>query len=462
MPMTKSLKVTLAGAAVVIVALPGVAVAAEAAPAEARADDVTYAEDVAPIIFNNCLVCHRPGQVAPMPFRDYKETRPWARAIKDKVQSREMPPWFADPQYGEWLNDRRLSQEQIDTIAAWVDAGAPMGEASDIPEPPMFSDNWALGDLGDPDLIVPMPVTVEVPADGEEGYQQFYVKNDLTEDKFIKGIEVRPGNRAAVHHAVIDMARLPPCSELDDRGQLTPVPDCERDDGGQQFVFSRESYKLIGYAPGKGFQRYREGTGKRISPGWYYRFDQHYTPIGTSQTDRTEIGFWFHDQPVQTEMIQKMVSGSGAFIAESTEVVASEGQRRPRVPNIPPNAGDWKLVATTPFAEDITLFALAPHMHLRGKDMRYVLVRPDGSEETLLSVPRYDFNWQLFYELVEPIAIEAGSKLMTVGHFDNSIKNRYNPAPDSEVYWAEQSWDEMFNGFYEYSVAMTAKPSTEN
>ncbi len=147
-----------------------------------------------------------------------------------------------------------------------------------------------------------MPVTVEVPANGEEGYQQYYVRNDLTEDKFIKGIEVRPGNRAAVHHAV----------------------------------------------------------------------------IGTAQTDRTEIGFWFHDQPVQTEMIQKMVSGSGAFIAESTEVVAAEGQRRPRVPNIPPNAGDWKLVATTPFAEDITLFALAPHMHLRGKDMRYVLVRPDG------------------------------------------------------------------------------------
>ena len=191
--MTTSVKPMLAGTAVVMFALLGVAVAAEAAPAEARADDVTYAKDVAPIIFNNCLVCHRPGQVAPMPFRDYKETRPWARAIKDKVQSREMPPWFADPQYGEWLNDRRLSQEQIDTIAAWVDAGAPMGEASDIPEPPMFSDNWALGDLGDPDLIVPMPVTVEVPADGEEGYQQYYVKNDLTEDKFIKGIEVRPG-----------------------------------------------------------------------------------------------------------------------------------------------------------------------------------------------------------------------------------------------------------------------------
>ena len=461
--MTTNVMSRLIGVAASLFLLPSTAGAVTLGQGSAATTEaaVTYAKDVAPIIFSNCLVCHQPGQVAPMSFRNYKETRPWARAIKEKVQSREMPPWFADPRYGSWLNDRQLSQVQIDTISSWVDAGAPMGERSDLPQVPTFSNTWALGDLGEPDLIVPMPVTVEVPADGEEGYQQYYVKNELASDRFIKGIEVRPGNRAAVHHAVIDMAKLPPCTELDLRGQLSPLRDCERDESGQQFVFSRESYKLIGYAPGKGFQRYREGTGKRISPGWYYRFDQHYTPIGTPQVDRTEIGLWFHDRPVETEMIQKMVSGSGAFIAENAEVVAENGDRRPRVPNIPPHAGDWKLVATTPFAEPITLYALAPHMHLRGKDMKYVLVRPDGSEETLLSVPNFDFNWQLFYELVEPIQVEAGSKLMTIGHFDNSIKNRYNPAPDREVYWAEQSWDEMFNGFYEYSVAMPENLPTE-
>ena len=457
--MTKRVQSRTAVTAVAALAALALGSAPDAA---AAAEGVTYTADVAPILYENCLVCHRPGQVAPMAFRNYAETRPWARAIRDKVVSGEMPPWFADPQYGTWLNDRRLSPGEVDTITAWVEAGAPLGDPADLPEPPAFSDNWALGDMGDPDLIVPMPVTVEVPPDGEQAYQQYYVKNELTEDRFIKGIEVRPGNRAAVHHAVIDMARLPPCTELDARGQIEAIDGCERDDGGQQFVFSRESYKLIGYAPGKGFQRYRPGTGKRISPGWYYRFDQHYTPIGTPQTDRTEIGLWFHDEAVETEMVQKMVSGSGAFIAEDVEVVAAPGQRRPRVPNIPPRAGDWKLVATTPFTEAVTLYALAPHMHLRGKDMKYVLVRPDGSEETLLSVPDYDFNWQLFYELVEPIEVEAGSKLMTIGHFDNSIRNRYNPAPDREVFWAEQSWDEMFNGFYEYSVAMPEKPQTEN
>ena len=246
--MTTNVMSRLVGVAVSIFLLPSTAGAVTSGPVSSATTEaaVTYAKDVAPIIFANCLVCHQPGQVAPMSFRNYKETRPWARAIKEKVQSREMPPWFADPRYGSWLNDRQLSQLQIDTISSWVDAGAPMGERSDLPQLPTFSNAWALGDLGEPDLIVPMPVTVEVPADGEEGYQQYYVKNELASDRFIKGIEVRPGNRAAVHHAVIDMAKLPPCTELDLRGQLSPLPDCERDESGQQFVFSRESYKLIG------------------------------------------------------------------------------------------------------------------------------------------------------------------------------------------------------------------------
>lgn len=453
--MTRALSVMLGALMLTLISSVGVvAEGAEAVP--------TYARDVAPIIFENCVSCHRPGQVAPMSFRDYRETRPWARAIREKVQTREMPPWFADPQFGEWRNDRRLSQDQIDTVITWVDGGAPMGDAADMPVFPEFSEGWALGNLGDPDLVVPLPVEVAIPADGEEGYQEYYVKNELTEDKFLKGIELRPSNRAVVHHVVVDMAALPPCTELDERGQTRSIEGCDRETDGQQFVFSRDSYKLVGYAPGKGFQQYREGVGKRISPGWYFNFNQHYNPIGRATTERSELGLWFHEMPVDTEIIQKRVSGSGLFIAENKEVVAIAGARRPRVPNIPPHADNWKIVAITPFTEDITIYSFAPHMHLRGKDMKYVLVRPDGSQETLLSVPKFDFNWQLFYELVEPVKVEAGSKVMTVGHFDNSIKNRYNPAPDKEVYWAEQSWDEMFNGFYEYSVDKTdKKPTTE-
>jgi len=218
------------------------------------------------------------------------------------------------------------------------------------------------------------------------------------------------------------------------------------------FEFAQRSVKLTGYAPGKGYKRYPQGAGRVLPPGWFFVLNQHYQPTGRPETDQSELGLWFHDTAVDTD-VHEVLASDGIAIVGGKEVVATTGARRPAVPNIPPFVDDWKIVGMKVFPEDTTVFSLAPHAHLRGKRFTYTLVYPDGAEQVLLTVPRYDFNWQTFYELSEPMVFQAGAKLVTVGYYDNSVRNRYNPSPDKEVFWAEQSWDEMFNPFFEFGVA---------
>jgi hypothetical protein len=426
----------------------------------------TFSKDVAEIIFNRCAICHRSGEVAPMSLTSYAEVRPWSKAIREEVLKRDMPPWYADPDSSlTFSNDRRLTQKEIDTIVAWVDAGSPKGDDSDLPPLPSFAKGWS---WGEPDIVIPMPVEFEVPAEGELPMQNFYVPVPFKEEHWVQAVELRPGNPAVVHHSIANVTRLPEGSKIVNgravKAELNTT-DASRTGGlregaevfQSQDAFSRAgAFKLIGQAPGKGFEKHYPGTAKRIGPGMYVQFNMHYQPSGRPEKDRSLLGLWFSKVPVTHEVLTKGIIDrifvGGKEIGGTKVVNGREVRVRGKIPNIPPYADNWEIKGEMTVQKDITIYAFAPHMHLRGKDIKYILVWPDGHEQTLLNVPKYDFNWQLHYELKDPLKVPAGSKLVAIAHYDNSLKNRYNPAPQKEVFWSEQSWDEMFIPWFEYTV----------
>ena len=461
--------------------------AVSGASAQGSAEAVpTYNGDVAPILFDHCAECHRPGQVAPMSLVSYNEARPWARAIKAKVVAREMPPWYADPEYGTFRNPRRLSQEEIDTITVWADGGAPQGDGT-APAVPDFAGGWSHPSGNPPDYIIEMPVEFKVDSQAESPNFSIYqeMPADWTEDKFIEAIQIKPGNMEATHHSSIGVRDLPPGTKLG-VGEAWPggpvisnvpvainegvefnnaVDRSEAEEAGEearQAATEADVFAVAGtshlqfYIPGAAFRQFRPGVGKRIRHDKYLVWGLHYNATGKPETDRQQAGFWWHTEPMTHELLSHRIGET--HIAESKELMAAaEGSSalrymRARIPVIPPHDPDWSITAITAFKDDVTVYYLYPHMHLRGKDMTFVATYPDGREEVVLHVPNYDFNWQFQYELAEPLKLPAGSTIKTIGHFDNSVRNRYNPAPDKEVYWAEQSWDEMFNGRIDFSV----------
>jgi hypothetical protein len=384
--------------------LAGLFLLGGAAVASRPATSVTFTKDVAPIIFNNCAACHRPGEIAPMSFLTYKQVRPWAKSIREAVVGRTMPPWGADPQHGEFRNDRRLSQKDVDTITAWVDGGAKEGDPKDIPPSPKFVDGWQ---IGTPDVILTAQ-EFNVPADGVVPYKTFAVPTNFTEDKYVVLAEIRPGNRSVVHHAVI----------------YTQEP------GGGTGTWLDNM--LVGLAPGATPKTYRLGRVKVVKKGSTLMFSMHYTPNGTAAKDQTCVGLVFAKGPVEKRVI-----------------TAIAGTRNFAIP-----AGDpsHEVKASWPFKEDSHIEGLNPHMHARGKDFLYTLVYPDGTKKVLLWVPRYDFNWQMSYSFKEPVAAPKGSRLDCIAHFDNSTKNKYNPDPAQVVRYGDQTWDEMMAGYLEYTV----------
>ena len=405
----------------------------------------TFTRDVAPILYASCVVCHRPGQIAPMSLMCYEDARPWSRAIKNKVVARKMPPWLANASTSmAFRNDRRLSQIEVDTIAEWVDGGAPKGDDADLPSPPAFSEGWTHPE-GAPDIVVPMPFTFEIPAEGQVPIQDFYVTDPFQEDFWAEAVEIRPGNHRVVHHSGAYAVELQPGSRIE-AGRLVRPP---KEAGQRQAVFALDRVKLIGHAAGKGFERHQPGSAKRITAGRHLHFTMHYQVTGQPETDWTDIGLWVAKGPVTREVITNGLRVT--VIADGQELTLRGGRPEP-MPNIPPYAEDWRIVRVNPILEAITVTALSPHMHLRGKAMTILVAWPDGLEEVILDVPAFDFMWQLHYELETPLAIPAGGKLISIARYDNSLKNRYNPAPDREVYWAEQSWDEMFIPHMEYTI----------
>jgi len=439
--------------------------AGQAAPAGGAAP--TFTKDVAPILYKHCTSCHRPGEIGPMAFLDYKGTRPWARAIQRKVVSREMPPWGADPAHTmKMRNDRSLSQAEIDTIVGWVRAGAPEGNAADLPPAPTYASGWQ---LGEPDYVFEMPLEWTVKAEGAEAYLYFYQPIPFTEDKWASAIEIRPSNFAVVHHSGAYVVDIPEGYSVkdgylydQDGRQVPPTePMGERAGTGDDAPLAGAN-KLISYVPGRGIEEHPEGFAKRIPAGKYIRWVMHYNPTGEEQSDRSRLGIWFAKGTVHHEVLNLQagdpVPGSGnrgLYFAQGKEVLYNSDDttgRRGKTPNIPPYEANFKMMGITPVNEPITLYALTPHMHLRGKSMKWWVVYPDGREETILDVPNYDFNWQVQYELDKPLHIPAGSKVINVAIYDNSAKNKWNPGPHLPVYWSEQSWDEMYQPTTQFSV----------
>ena len=438
----------------------------------ARAAEVpTFAADVAPILFDACASCHRPGDIAPMSLLTYRDVRPWSRSIKDKVVSREMPPWHAAPGGVPIRNARGLTQDEIDTLVAWVDGGAPLGDETVLPPMPTFSDDeWHHPSGRPPDYILPIPIEMQIPAQGELPYITLYSEIPFDEDVFANAIEMLPSNRSVVHHLSVNVTTLPAGTVLVD-GQPYDAQGARLTDEALRAARDSDSNalggatKLICFVPGRGFEMFRTGVAKRVPAGKVLQWSLHYNVTGRPETDLSRIGIWLSETPVTHEMLSRTIGSPLPTTPDRTLPVVVNGKEVPRreVPVIPPFANDWAITMQTDIAEPITFYAISPHMHLRGKDMRFRLVWPDGRDEILLDVPRYDFNWQTEFEFVDPLHVPAGSRLIVEGHYDNSARNRYNPAPHREVYWGEQSWDEMFEGWIKYSIDSQdlSKPATE-
>jgi len=403
---------------------------------------VTFSKQVAPILQKRCQQCHRPGEAAPMALLTYEQARPWAKAIKEAVLSKRMPPWFADPHYGKFKNDRSLGPDEVETIKAWVEAGAPEGDRRDLPAPVQWLEGW---NIGKPDQSFELPNPYTVPASGTIEYTYYVIPSGFTEDKWVQMAEVRPGDRSVVHH-VIAFIRPPGSKWLADAKPGEPfVPkrgrrsnNSNNDGGGSEGEGARNEL-LVGYAPGLPAAIYEPGQAKLVKAGSDFVLQMHYTAKGKEATDRTKIGLVFAKEPVRERVVTIPASNSRFAI--------------------PPGADNHEVKSSFTFREDVRLISLMPHMHLRGKDFEYVFTYPAGEKEVALKVPRYDFNWQLWYYLDGNKVIPKNTRLDCTAHFDNSANNKANPDPAVEVKWGDQSWEEMMIGWFD--VAFDAKLQPE-
>jgi hypothetical protein len=399
----------------------------------------TFTKDVAPILQKHCLTCHRPGEAAPFSMLTYEQTKPWAPTIKMVVTQKIMPPWFADPQYGHFANERSLSADEIRTLVSWVNAGAQKGAAADMqPAKETFVDGWG---ISVPDVVLQLPKPFSVPASGVMDYQYVIVPTGFKEDKWVQMLEVRPTDRAVVHH-IIAYLREPGSNYFKDQKLgvffIAPPPKVD----GKTDASALPSDFLVGYAPGQPAEILHPGEGKLIKAGSDIVFEVHYTPNGTATKDQTKLGLVFAKE-VPKDRVLTLSASNGTF-------------------KIPPGDPDYKVDATFEVRKDVKLVGLHPHMHSRGKAFEYRLVFPDGRKETILSVPVYNWHWQLWYNLAEPIDLPQGSKIECTAHFDNSANNPENPDPTKEVIWGQQNWDEMMVGFFNFRfpAAMSAKELT--
>lgn len=371
----------------------------------------TYSKDVAPILFKNCASCHRPGDIAPMSLLNYAQTRPWAKAIREQVATGQMPPWHATQAHGTFENDRRLSDQEKDTVLRWVDGGAPQGNEKDLPPTPKFTEGW---EIGKPDVVLTMPKPYDVPDSGEIAYQYIQVPTNFTEDKWIQAIELRPGNRKVVHHILLF------CREPGSKGRPVPytqvTPRIPQQRGGPGNLIATT-------APGTNAMILPVGSALQIKAGSVLMFQMHYTTNGEAAKDQSSVGIIFAKQPPQEEV------RTNAFINPMFV--------------IPPGANNQAVDSAIEFTEDTHIRGMIPHTHLRGKSWEYRMVYPDGRSEVILSVPKYDFNWQTYYVFTKPFAAPKGARLEARAHYDNSTANPFNPDPKATVRWGDQTWEEM-------------------
>jgi hypothetical protein len=387
------------------------------------ADAPTFYKDILPVLQANCQTCHRPGEVAPMSLLTYEDARPWARAIKAAILAKKMPPWFADPGYAHFANERRLSDTTIARISAWVDAGAPAGNAADAPPPLTFENGWNIK----PDIIVEMPKPFVVPAQGTVNYKYVLVKADFKEDMWVTAAEMRPGDPAVLHHGKVWVR--PPGSTWMARAVPGEAYETQshRDIMGNNNI--EEGNDILGkFNPGLGAQRFdMDGAAKFVPKGSDLVYELHYTTSGKVSPDVSKLGLVLAKTPPATRYF---------FHAGPTALNLA----------IPPGDGKAEVVSEITFGADARLVYAQPHMHLRGKDFELRVVTPGTQPKTVLKGD-WNFEWQIGYQYAEPIALPKGSKLQLISHFDNSPSNRFNPDPAAKVVWGPQNWDEMSNCF---------------
>jgi mono/diheme cytochrome c family protein len=432
---------------------------------------VTFSRDVARILYKNCVECHKPNDLAPFSVLTYKDVRPWARSVREKVITREMPPWHADPRYGAFKNDARLSTKDIDTIVAWVDQGAKEGDPKDLPALPDQDEGWK---IGKPDQVLSMAEEYTVRPNDPDNYVYAVIPTRFKEDRWIQAAEIRPTNKKIVHHVIAHI--LTPQAIAGSRGtgakperlaenelpifykegglarvkMDAPVIDdgANAPNGGS--VFKRRSNEegadlfsilLTSYAPGKGPDVFGLDMAKRIPAGSQIVLQIHYSRFRGApdkpQTDRTSVGLVFAKAPPKKRVVTLTIPNH--FF------------------KIPAGADNHRVTAAYVFDQDVELVDYMPHMHLRGKQMKYEVIYPNGQRATLLWVPKFNFNWQTLYILKEPVAIPKGTRMIITAHFDNSAKNKYNPDPAKAVRWGDPTYDEMMIGWMDYVVPNSSK-----
>ncbi|HEX3821188.1 MAG TPA: thiol-disulfide isomerase [Candidatus Sulfotelmatobacter sp.] len=384
----------------------------------------TFSKDVVPILQKNCQTCHRSGEAAPFPLLTYEQARPWASSMKRVVSQKIMPPWYADPAIGHFANDRALTMQEISTIVAWANAGAPEGDPKDMPAPKNWIEGWG---MPKPDVVFQLPKPFQVPASGMVEYQYVIIPTGFTKDTWVQAAEARPTDRSVVHH-IIAYLREPGSNYFKGQkpGVFFEAPPPKQDDKNDTSALASDF--LIGYAPGQPAEILPPGQAKLIKAGSDIVLEVHYTPNGKATTDQTRVGLILAKEPPK-ERVLTLSAVNGTF-------------------KIPPGDPNYRVDATFDIPQDVRLISLHPHMHMRGKDFQYRIVFPDGKSETLLKVPAYNWHWQLWYNLAEPITLPKGSKIECTAHFDNSPNNPENPDPTKTVIWGQMNSDEMMVGFF--------------
>lgn len=401
-PLEEAIEAVLEGEEVAVARTEPVGCLIGRKPAPKAGAEVTYAKQISRFMNARCVECHREGQIGPFALTSYEDVAAWAETLRETINEGRMPPWFADPAHGDFRNDASLSADEKRLFEAWVDAGCPEGDPSELPEPPSFAEGWR---IEEPDLVVAMRERAfSVPAEGTVDYQYFRVDPKFTEDKYLVAAEPRPGDYGVVHHIIVYVLRP----------------------GEKRFNAAEAA---IGYAPGLPPLRLPEGQAMLIPAGSQFVFEMHYTPNGKASEDLSKVGLVFTEKERVKELVRSHAAANTKF-------------------EIPPGEKAHTVIAKDVLDEDRRLTNLTPHMHFRGAAFTYEAIYPDGTREVLLNVPRYDFNWQLRYDLTEPKLLPKGTQIVCTAVFDNSESNPANPDPTAVVRWGEQSWEEMMIGFY--------------
>ncbi len=406
----------------VAVSLPGLAATSAA----------TFYKNVVPILQEHCQSCHRAGEIGPMPLVSYEQVRPWARAIRERVVRRNMPPWFVDrtkeAQYLRFSNDPSLTAAQIQEIAEWADSGAPAGDPHDAPAAKQWTDGW---NIDSPDVVFQMPTAVKLPASGDIDYTYVIVPTGFESDRWVRMSEIRPTDRAAVHHAVVYI-REPESRWL--RGAPIGTPFTAsmlpREQDRRDAMWTDNDLLLV-YAPGSSPDRWPEGMAKLVKAGSDLVFQMHYTSHGVASEDQTRIGLVFAKERPAKRVLSLQLTNDRF--------------------HIPPGVPDYQAEVHGSLPADALLLSFFPHLHSRGKTFTYNLIRTGEKPQTLLKVD-WGFHWQMTYRLAEPLALKAGTVLQAIATWDNSLNNPHNPDPDSAVTWGEQTWEEMMVGFFDVAV----------